>query len=90
VQNLRATAGALAAPVLHALRATTPERLTMIELVEETANMLRGMCMDPRIPRDTKEDMWSRVRKLDAAVESALHAPTDWVDDDVRVRDPRA
>ena len=46
----------------------------MIELVEETANMLRGMCMDPRIPQDTKEALWSRVRKLDAATEAALDA----------------
>lgn len=62
----------------------------MIELIEETANMLRGMCLDPRIPADTKEALRSRVRKLDAAAESALKAPTDWVDEDVRVRDPRA
>lgn len=44
----------------------------MIELMEETANMLRGMCMDPRIPQDTKEALWSRVRKIDAATEAAL------------------
>lgn len=62
----------------------------MIELMESTANMMRGMCMDPRIPQDTKEALWSRVRQLDAAVESALNAPTDWVDDDVPRRDPRA
>ena len=43
----------------------------MTELMEETANMLRGMCMDPRIPQDTKEALWSRVRKLDAATEAA-------------------
>lgn len=43
-----------------------------VELVEETANMLRGMCMDPRIPQDAKEALWSRVRKLDAATELAI------------------
>lgn len=43
----------------------------MIELMEETANMLRGVCMDPRVPQDTKEALWSRVRKLDAATEAA-------------------
>ena len=42
------------------------------ELMESTANMLRGMCMDPRIPQDTKEALWSRVRNLDAATEAAL------------------
>lgn len=40
---------------------------TTIELLESTANMLRDMCMDPRVPQDTKEVLWSRVRKLDAA-----------------------
>jgi hypothetical protein len=38
------------------------------QLVEETANMLRGMCMDPRIPKDTKEALWSRVNRLESAV----------------------
>lgn len=46
----------------------------MIELTEETANMLRGMCMDPRIPQDTKEALWSRVHRLDAAVAAALES----------------
>ena len=46
------------------------------ELLEETANMLRGMCMDPRIPQDTKEALWSRVRKLDTITEAALDSPT--------------
>jgi hypothetical protein len=45
---------------------------TTIELLESTANMMRGMCMDPRIPQDTKEAMRSRVRKLDSAAEAAL------------------
>ena len=43
----------------------------MIELMEETANMLRGMCMDPRIPKYAKEALWSRISKLDAATEAA-------------------
>lgn len=46
----------------------------MIELMEETANMMRGMCMDPRIPQDTKDALSSRVRKLDEATEAALDA----------------
>lgn len=44
----------------------------MIELMEETANMLRGMCMDPRIPHDTKQALWLRVSKLEAATQAAL------------------
>lgn len=46
----------------------------MIELMEETANMLRGMCMDPRIPQDTKQALWSRVHKIDTAVTTALES----------------
>lgn len=49
----------------------------MIELMEETANMLRGVCMDPRVPQDTKEALWLCVRKLDAATEAALDDETD-------------
>ena len=32
----------------------------------------------------------AELARLDAAAKSALHAHTDWVDDDVRVRHPRA
>jgi len=53
---------------------------TTIELLESTANMLRGVCMDPRIPQDTKEALWSRVCKLDIATEAALTAPDDIAD----------
>ena len=49
----------------------------MIEVLEETANMLRGMCMDQRIPRDTRDAMNDRAAKLDAAVETALAAKED-------------
>jgi hypothetical protein len=49
----------------------------LIELIERTANMLRGACMDPRIPKDTKEAFWSRVRELDKAVEKANERPDD-------------
>lgn len=44
--------------------------------------MLRGMCMDPRIPNDTKEALWSRVRRLDAATEAAIYAEAG--EDDLR------
>jgi hypothetical protein len=32
----------------------------------------------------------AEIARLDAAANSALHAHTDWVDDDVRARHPRA
>jgi hypothetical protein len=66
----------------------------MLELMEETAHMLRGMCMDPRIPKDTKEALWSRVSRLDAATEAApsnfsglqeVHA-VQWYSDGGRTR----
>jgi hypothetical protein len=36
------------------------------ELIHQYALMLRGMQLDPRIPRDTKQGMWSRVEELEA------------------------
>lgn len=56
---------------VEALRADA-ERLMAV--TEETANMLRGMCMDPRIQKDIKEALWSRVRKLDKATEDVIDA----------------
>lgn len=48
---------------------------SLIELLESTANMLRGMCMDPAIPQHAKQALWIRVANLDRAVESALVEP---------------
>lgn len=59
------------AVLIEALRADA-ERLMAV--TEETANMLRGMCMDPRIQKDIKEALWSRVRKLDKATEDVIDA----------------
>lgn len=42
-----------------------------IDLIESTSNMLRGMCMDPRIPADTKQALQSRIGRLDSAAELA-------------------
>lgn len=38
-------------------------------LLEETANMLRGMTMDPAIPERAKEAMRSRIAKLESFIE---------------------
>ena len=43
----------------------------LIELIESTANMLRGMCMDPAIPRHAKEAMREQIKRLDDAAERA-------------------
>ncbi len=34
--------------------------------INDTALMLRGMTLDPRIPKDTKDALWARVRELEA------------------------
>lgn len=37
----------------------------MLRLIDETACLLRGMTMDPRIPADAKEAMRSRIETLE-------------------------
>ena len=54
--------------------------MTAAELIESTANMMRGMCMDPRIPGDTKEALWSRVKLLDEAAEAGPERDTELLD----------
>lgn len=45
----------------------------LIMLIESTANMLRGMCMDPRIPQEIKEVMRDRIARLEDAADLANH-----------------
>ena len=49
-----------------------PDQETALSLLDTTAAMLRGMTMDPAIPRHAKEAMWSRIATLEAFVEHAL------------------
>lgn len=44
----------------------------LLQLLESTSNMLRGMTLDPSIPRHAKEAMFSRIETLEAAVEKHL------------------
>lgn len=44
----------------------------LLQLVEDTANMLRGMTMDPAIPKHAKEAMWSRITELEKAVKERV------------------
>lgn len=44
----------------------------LLQLMEDTANMLRGMTMDPDIPAHAKDAMWSKIAALEAAVGSRL------------------
>lgn len=41
----------------------------LLELIQNTAYMLRGMTMDPAIPKHAKDAMRSRITELEAAVE---------------------
>ena len=50
------------------------DHIELPELVEQTANMLRGMTMDLAIPAHAKEAMWARIRTLESAVEHAMSA----------------
>lgn len=43
-----------------------------IELLESTANMLRGMTLDPAIPRHAKEALHSKIAELEKCVEENL------------------
>ena len=40
-------------------------------LLEETANMLRGMTLDPAIPLHAKDAMRARITKLETAIAKA-------------------
>jgi len=39
------------------------------EIIEGTANMLRGMTLDPTIPQHAKGAMWRRIQVLEEALE---------------------
>lgn len=41
----------------------------LLDLAENTANMLRGMTLDPAIPQHAKDVMLDRIRELETAVE---------------------
>jgi uncharacterized protein (UPF0147 family) len=40
------------------------------DLLEDTANMLRGMTVDPAIPNHAKEAMWNRISTIAAMLET--------------------
>jgi len=44
----------------------------LLQLIEETANMLRGMTLDPAIPKHAKDAMRHRIETLEQAVASRL------------------
>lgn len=51
---------------------TTPEAQrteTLLQLIDSTACLLRGMTLDPAIPKHAKEVMWLRIAELEKAVE---------------------
>lgn len=44
----------------------------LLQLMEDAANMLRGMTMDPAIPAHAKDAMQSKIAELESAVEKNL------------------
>ncbi|MBI1450340.1 MULTISPECIES: hypothetical protein [Acinetobacter] len=44
----------------------------LLEQLESTANFMRGMQFDPRIPNDTKQALIERAQNIDALVEKYL------------------
>ncbi len=48
------------------------DHIGLPDLIDQTANMLRGMTMDPAIPKHAKEAMWARIRTLESAAEHAM------------------
>lgn len=44
----------------------------LLEKLESTANFMRGMQFDPRIPADTKEALLERAQEIDELVEQHL------------------
>jgi len=54
------------------LSEVAPPDEEVIELMEATANMLRGMTMDPSIPQHAKSAMLARINQLEAAVENRI------------------
>lgn len=45
----------------------------LLSIIDETANFLRGMSMDPAIPKHAKEAILVRITTLDAIVEQHCH-----------------
>jgi len=44
----------------------------LLEAIQSTANFMRGMQFDPRIPSDTKQALVERAEELDELVEKHL------------------
>ena len=63
--------------ILNAINYVQQAELTMnpeklLEQLESTANFMRGMCFDPRIPNDTKEALQERAQAIDEVVQKHL------------------
>jgi uncharacterized protein (UPF0147 family) len=44
----------------------------LLEIMESTANMLRGMTLDPAIPAHAKTAMFGKIQELEHAVALAV------------------
>jgi len=48
---------------------TEQELEEVLEVMESTANTLRGMTLDPAVPKHAKDAMWPVICKLESVVE---------------------
>jgi hypothetical protein len=69
---LEAESKRLIAASLSAKQKAKPVLNELLTLLESTANMLRGMTLDPAIPKHTKEAMQCRIASIEATVEKYL------------------
>ena len=48
-----------------------PRTEALLALLDSTADLLRGMCLDPTIPAHAREALRQRVEEIEAAVRAA-------------------
>jgi uncharacterized protein (UPF0147 family) len=44
-------------------------REELLEAIEETANLMRGICFDPLVPKNIKEVLIDKIQTLDTVVD---------------------
>ena len=69
LENKLAAATSLARMYSGELRSDDMDTDEIYQLIDDTANMLRGMTLDPEIPKHAKGAMQARIQTLDEALE---------------------
>lgn len=47
----------------------------LLQMVESTANLLRGMTMDPAVPKRVRDVLNDRIDRMDALAEDCANDP---------------